>query len=104
MLIVYGNVVGFSLLLFIIAVVANCIGQHLIARAPFTKGSYSNAKRLAYAFDAFATLALIASVVEQQNLLIFVTALAIVTLVGTGITYILLSLAYKVMPHRPLLQ
>ncbi|GBG14572.1 RND transporter [Novimethylophilus kurashikiensis] len=100
---VKGFTLSFAPLLFIAAVLLNCLATYVMSMAPTRYRRLDQSRRMAFALDAAATLTLIASVVNQGNLLLFAVMLAIATLVGTvlsvGILRGLMWLSQFELPH-----
>lgn len=80
----------FSFPLFVLAVVLNLAGIYYFGRAQRLR--CPGDRRLAYAFDAAATLALIASVVHQDNFLLFLPAIVLTASVAMVLSLFVMML------------
>ena len=84
--------------LFLLAIVLNLAGIYYFGRAQRLR--CPGDRRLAYAFDAAATLALIASVVHQENFLLFLPAIILTTSVAMVLSLLVMLMMGWLQSHR----
>lgn len=98
---VFGIAVAFHPALFVLAVLVNCAGMYLMAHYRYRYQSSS--RRLAYALDGCATLILAASVIGQEGVLQFLGMLAVATVVGTGLSLLIMRGLERLRLRLPML-